>query len=132
MAMDLPTYNDVMSAIAAYVMNDSIPKGKRDLIDRLSNEYSEVNHSRKLSAASMLFALETVIDEDGVEGIEVPTQVSREIFQIGMDIHNEGGLDAQQACYLIAKKFIRPVDPTSLERITAIEGIWDGAGKWQS
>jgi hypothetical protein len=106
-----------------FIMGD-FPSGIRGNVFAWASEYSQVNHARMISIVSLLQKIPyDYYDED----FDVSTEDKAKIFKIGLDIHNQGGFTAQQACYYVATNFIARGD----RKLKAIECCWSGAGNWK-
>ena len=95
------------------------PAELRSNVFAWASEYSKLNHARMISIVSLL-QKEQLTKED-----------EKKIFQIGCDIHKQGGKTAQQACYYVARNFISRRDPVLTLEINNILCLWDGAGDWK-
>jgi len=122
--MSLPTYTQICDAMETYMNDTTHPELMRMNVLDWSTEYSERNHTRMVTIVSRLINIEPdYCDED----FEVPEKDEQCIFKIGCDIHNEGGLTAQQGGYYIAINFVAPKNM----RTRAISSCWHNAGDWK-
>lgn len=124
MSQTLPTYEELINKIHEYLnSSNAIIGGMGMNVFVWMSEYSETNHSRMMIIVSKLLSIQAdYYDED----FEVPADDKKAIFNIGLDIHNEGGFTAQQACFYIVRNFVEPTN----KRTKAIEICWNGAGEW--
>ena len=120
----MKTYNEIYSEMENYITSQKYHQETTRLVFMWMTEYSERNHNRMVDIAKMLKKIEKdYYDED----FDINQDDKEKIFNIGCEIHKEGGLGAQQACFYIATNFIDCND----KRLKAIELCWDGAGDWQ-
>jgi len=122
--ISLPTYKETISKMAEYVTDTSKPERIRRAVFEWEAEYSERNHNRMMIVVSKLFAIKANYHE---EEFDVPEEDKKIIFDIGCDIHKEGGKTAQQACFYTVINFVEPDN----KRTKAIEVLWNRAGEWR-
>lgn len=121
---NLPTYSEIVDIMERFIMDKSNSQDIRCSVFKWMSEYSQLNHSRMVVIVNKLISIkEDYYDEE----FDIPDNVKNKIYKIGCDIDKQGGLDAQQACFYIARNFIKPNN----NRLKAIELCWDGAGEWK-
>ena len=115
-----PTYEKVIEDMEKYIQEGGIEGG--DVFDWLS-EYSQINHTRMMVIVNKLCEIKEDYYDDE---FDIPEETKKEIFNTGCDIHREGGLKTQQACFYIVRNFI----DLKTNNTKAIAVCWNGAGDW--
>jgi hypothetical protein len=127
------TYEEIVKAMTDFVEDKKYDDKRYNQDTRRSvflwiAEYSETNHNRMVKIAGILENVKKTIDEDGDEIDDITDEQRQTIFQVGLDIHNGGGRQAQQSCFYVAVNFF----PKELKsKIKDIQIYWDGAGDWR-
>ena len=110
--------------IEDYMNDKDKPQDLRFAVMTWSAEFPERNYERMLRIKNLLSS----IKEDYIHpDFDVPEDMSKEIKQIGLSIHNEGGFTAQQGCYYIMINFMNDKND---KRLKALDCVWSGVGDW--
>jgi hypothetical protein len=115
------SYQSVKNTMMEYIQDIKKPAETRGYVFSWMAEYSETNHIRMLRMVEIL-------DEYSDGEDEVPKKVCDEVFKLGCEIHREGGMTSQQACFYILTNFFM-IDNLNIG--SHIQCMWDGAGDWR-
>ena len=121
------TYEEVESGMTGYVEELRHPEEIRHEVWKWILEYSEENHKRMVNIAELVKKIEVSYDH---EDFDVPDEDKAVIHKIGCDIDEEGGFEAQEACFHVATNFLTD-DAELKKKLKAIQVCWNKAGEWR-
>ncbi len=116
------SYKTIIDDMNAYIASEKYPGKYRSTVYEWKDAYSEINHERM---ARVVELLNKHVVDDNFYLNDITFEDQAEIYNIGCDIGEEGGITAQIACYYISANFMKNDNPILIKR------LWRGAGEWE-